>query len=309
MRILCKFWGFEVYCCIICVYMNGEENFVKAGEDNKEILKVRVLVENSECRDCAGEHGLSLFIERNGQRILLDAGKSALFAENAMQLGIDLESADFAVLSHSHYDHADGFETFFEKNHHAKLYIREECGEIYFSRHGEEFKYIGPKQGMLARHKDRIIYVNEDHYTIPHTDVFLVPHNSEKLSVIGEKARLYKEENGEMVPDDFSHEQSLVIRTVKGLVVFNSCSHGGPANILREVLQCEPGNKIYAYIGGLHLSKYSDADVSDFAKVLKGLAVERIITGHCTGDRACEILREELGEKLEVMHSGMVIEL
>lgn len=282
---------------------------MKAGEDDKEILKVMVLVENSGCGDCAGEHGLSLFIERNGQRILLDAGKSGLFAENATQLDVDLESVDFAVLSHSHYDHADGFDTFFEKNHHAKLYVREECGENFFSMHGEELKYIGPKQGMMARHKDRIIYVDEECYTIPDTDVFLVPHNSEKLSAIGAKARLYKEENGEMVPDDFAHEQSLVIRTAKGLVVFNSCSHGGPANILREVMQCEPGSNIYAYIGGFHLSKYPDADVLEFAKVLQGLEIERLITGHCTGERACEILREELGEKLEIMHSGLVIDL
>lgn len=59
-----------------------------------------------------GEWGLSFFIEYGEARILLDAGQSALFAENARKLGLPLEEVDYAVLSHAHYDHADGMETF-----------------------------------------------------------------------------------------------------------------------------------------------------------------------------------------------------
>lgn len=279
------------------------------GENCGEKLKITVLAENTGWENCPGEHGLSLYIERDHDTILLDAGKSSLFSENAKTLGVDLRNVDFAVLSHSHYDHADGFDNFFEINDRAKLYVRQEAGEIYFSKHGEELKYIGPKQGMLEQYKDRIVYVNEDCCIIPGTDMFLVPHSSENLSVIGEKAKLYKQESGKVVPDDFTHEQSFVINTPNGLVIFNSCSHGGPDNILREVLQCKNGSKIYAYIGGFHLSKFPDEDVWDFAKTLKGLEIERIITGHCTGERACEILREELGDKVEIMHAGMIFEL
>lgn len=282
---------------------------MKLERNRGEKLKVTVLAENTGWRNCPGEHGLSLFIEDEEYKVLLDTGKSSLFAENAKTLGVDLESVDFAVLSHSHYDHADGFDSFFKINDKAKLYVREGTSENYFSMHGEELKYIGPKRGMLKQYKDRIVYVNEDCYIIPGTDMFLVPHSSENLSVIGEKAKLYKQESGKVAPDDFAHEQSFVINTPKGLVIFNSCSHGGPANILREVLQCEKGNKIYAYVGGFHLSKFPDEDVLEFAEILKGLEIERIITGHCTGERACEILQEELGEKVEIMHAGMVLEL
>lgn len=273
------------------------------------MLQITVLSENTGWDNCQGEHGLSLFIEKDAYKILLDAGKSPLFAENALTLGVDLKSVDFAILSHSHYDHADGFDRFFEINKKAKLYVREGTGEYYFSKHGEELKYIGPKKGMLEQYLERIVFVNEDCARIEHEDMFLVPHSTGNLAVIGEKAKLYKMEKGEPVPDDFAHEQSFVIRTPKGLVVFNSCSHGGPANIIREVLQYEESGKIYAYIGGFHLSKYQDEDVWEFARILKELEIERIITGHCTGERACEILKEQLGDKVEVMHSGMVIEI
>ena len=47
------------------------------------MLKVTVLSENTGCEKCPGEHGLSLYIENEGHRILLDAGQSPLFAENA----------------------------------------------------------------------------------------------------------------------------------------------------------------------------------------------------------------------------------
>ena len=272
-------------------------------------MKVTVLSENTGCKKCPGEHGLSLFIENAGYQILLDAGKSSLFAENAEVLGVDLKNVDFAVLSHSHYDHADGFDTFFELNETAKLYVREGTEETYFSKHGEEVRYIGPKQGMLEKYRNRVVLVDKAFMQIECEDMFLVPHNTEGLEVIGEKAKLYKLEQGELVPDDFAHEQSFVIRTPKGLVIFNSCSHGGPANIIREVLQWEKDSKLYAYIGGFHLSKYPDEDVLEFAQTLKALEMERIITGHCTGERACEILQEQLGDKVEVMYSGMVIEI
>ena len=44
-------------------------------------------------------------------------------AENAKKMGIALEDVECGVLSHAHYDHADGMPTFFEINENAKLKI------------------------------------------------------------------------------------------------------------------------------------------------------------------------------------------
>lgn len=277
------------------------------------IFRVTVLADNKECEGFGCEHGLSLFIEHGCKKILLDAGRSDLFYENAEKLGIDLSLVDYAVLSHSHYDHADGFEKFFEVNNKAPLYVRKEAGEIYYSQHDDGLKYIGPKQGMLEKYKNRIRYVDGEYGTLGSWDRILLPHNTENLSEIGDKAKLYRKESGKLMPDDFSHEQTLVLGSAKGIVIFNSCSHAGAANIIKEVMDYYSGYtqkvKVYAYIGGFHLFKSSDEDILKFAETLKEVDCQRIITGHCTGDHAYEMLHAELGDRVEQMHSGMVIEL
>lgn len=83
-------------------------------------MRITVLIENT-CKrsDLNAEHGLSLFIETGGLRILFDTGASRAFADNAAQLGIDLRSVDMAILSHGHYDHGGGIARFLELNFHA----------------------------------------------------------------------------------------------------------------------------------------------------------------------------------------------
>lgn len=273
------------------------------------LFRITVLSENTEHGECCGEHGLSLYIEYYGHKILLDAGSSSLFYENAKKLGIDLSVVDYAVLSHSHYDHSNGFDKFFEVNGKAKLYARTESGECYYSKHDKEIVYIGPKKGMLEQYKNRIVYNDRDCCPIGFFSMVLIPHSMKELSQIGEKAQLYKMENDKYVPDDFSHEQTLILYSPKGLVVFNSCSHGGVTNIIKEVKEYDKDKNIYAYIGGFHLLKATDEDILELAKALKNTEIQRIITGHCTGDKAFEILKNKLGDRLEKMYSGMVFEI
>ena len=45
------------------------------------------------------------------------------------------------------------------------------------------------------------------------------------------------------------------------------------------------------------------------SKRIKETGIRKAITGHCTGDEAFKILKEELGDVLEQMYTGMVIEL
>ena len=92
-------------------------------------MKVTVLVDNISGKSLGGEWGLSFYIEYRDKVVLLDTGLSGLFAENADRLGLDLNAVDYAVLSHAHDDHANGFDTFFERNDHAPLFVARECGE------------------------------------------------------------------------------------------------------------------------------------------------------------------------------------
>ena len=88
-------------------------------------MKATVLVDNISQGKVRGEWGLSIYIEYEGKHILLDVGASDLFYKNAQKLNLDIQNVDYAVLSHAHYDHANGMETFFEENEKAAFYFAE----------------------------------------------------------------------------------------------------------------------------------------------------------------------------------------
>ena len=270
-------------------------------------MKATILIDNIAKSPLKDEWGLSVFIEHEGKKILLDTGASALFRSNAKKLGADLSDVDCAVLSHAHYDHADGMEEFFNHNSKAKFYLKEECKENCYGRRFIFSKYIGIKKGILKGFSHRIEYVKGD--TEIEKGVYLIPHKTENLEAVGEKAGMYKRINKKWVPDNFDHEQSLVVDTEKGLVIFNSCCHGGADNIIKEVASTFPEKRIYAIVGGFHLYKSTDSEVLALAKRIEETGIEMVYTGHCTGNRAYGILKENLGEICSQLSVGLVIEV
>lgn len=272
-------------------------------------MRAKVLIDNNTRNEWKSEWGLAIYIEHNDQKILLDAGTTGAFAENSDEMGIDLRDVDFGVLSHAHFDHSDGLEFFFERNQNAKFYLMRSSMENCYSKKGEdgEMTYIGIKEGYLEQFADRFAYVSGELEAAP--GIFLVPHKTSGLEKVGEHAGMYVKIRGRWQPDAFDHEQSLVLHTERGLVVFNSCSHGGADVIIREVQNTWPGKNIYAYIGGLHLFRSTDEEVRAMAKRIRETGVELVCTGHCTGERAMELLREELGENLMEFYSGFEIEI
>ena len=269
-------------------------------------LKATVLIDNIAADGLSAEWGLSVFIEYGGKRYLLDTGATGKFADNAQKLGISLSATDFGILSHAHYDHSDGMERFFSENAAAKFYIREGASENCYGSKFIFSKYIGIKRGTLEKFSDRIEYAHGDF--LLSDGVYLIPHKTPGLAAAGKRAGMFRKVNGRRVPEDFSHEQSLVFDTSKGLVIFNSCSHGGADNIINEVAASFPDKKIYALIGGFHLFKTSAEDVKTLAVNIKKTGIKYVATGHCTGDKGFDVLKKELGDTLVKLHSGFVFE-
>ena len=254
------------------------------------------------------EWGLSIWIAYNGHHILLDTGAGPLFAENADALGIDLADVEFGVLSHAHYDHADGMGEFFRRNDHAPFYLRSACGEDCYDHEADgNWKYVGIRRGLLKTHRDRIVYL--DHTFSPLSGVILLPHTTENLMEKGVKAHMFRQTPCDMVPDDFDHEQSLLFTTDRGLVIFNSCCHAGADVVVNEAAAAFPDLPIYAIIGGFHLYDTPETEVRAFARRLRETGVEHIITGHCTGEEGFFILKEELGERVRQTEVGLELEL
>lgn len=267
-------------------------------------LEFTVLVENAAPEGLEGEWGLSLMIRHDGGTWLLDTGASPLFAKNARKLGADLKQVDAAVLSHAHYDHSDGFDAFCDMNERAPIYIRRSVRENCYSRHGEKPKYIGVRKGFLKRRRDRIVRVEGKTEIAP--GVWLLPHDRSGMKARGLKAQMFVRRGLWLRPDDFSHEQSLVFELGSGLVIFNSCCHGGVDAILEETSSAFPGKRILAVAGGFHLFRSTDEDVIALAENLKKLGKPMLYTGHCTGDRAMEILEERLPGCVRRLETGMM---
>lgn len=314
-------------------------------------MKIKVLIENTTDSDLSCEHGLSLYIEYKNKNILLDAGSTEAFAENAEQMGVDLAAVELAFLSHGHYDHSGGFGAFIRENKNAPVYAMESAMGRYASASGGSLHEIGVPEPVKEGLKDRLIKI--DKVTQVTEGITLVPHNTPGLDKIGERAGLYVRRssvihcdlmqddvvldseperddvalnseperddvamdsdlvlgdivmNSDLTPDDFAHEMSLVLETEKGLVIFNSCSHGGVQNIIREVKEALPGKKIYAYIGGLHMKgkkdgeeicTFTEEEVKALADTISGEEMEVLLTGHCTGEPAIDMLEKYLPE-------------
>ena len=254
------------------------------------------------------EWGFAAFIQFKGYNILLDTGASPLFAENARSLGIDLASAQIGVLSHAHYDHADGMDTFFQINPTARFYLREGAAENCY-HYGEDGlpEYIGIKRGTLRAHAGRICFAKGNQEVLP--GVWLIPHTTPGLDRIGESVGMFTMEGENAVTEAFAHEQSLVLDAPQGLIIFNSCSHGGVDAIVAEARAAFPGKPVHALVGGLHLYKMEPQDVRALAQRIRSLGIRRVYTGHCTGEEAFAILKEELGETVQQFHSGFIAEL
>ena len=270
-------------------------------------MKATVLVDNIPNGTIKGEWGLSVLIEYNNEKILLDVGASGLFVKNAEKLGLSLEDVDYAVLSHAHFDHANGMKQFFELNTKAKFYVQSTCAENCYFKKWIFTKYIGIPKRIVANYSDRIEYALDDYKLT--VGAYLIGHSTKGLDAIGKREMMYRKEKNGWTPDDFSHEQSLVLDTEDGLIIFNSCSHGGVINTIYEVSSAFPGRKIKAYIGGFHIYNKSEAEVRELAGKIKETGIQYICTGHCTGEKAYEILKEELGDIMHQLRVGKVMEL
>ena len=258
-------------------------------------MKITALVENTSCRsDIGSEHGLSLYIETKTHRILFDMGQSELFAENAEKLGVDLAQADFAVLSHGHYDHGGGLLRFLELNPTAPVYMNRHAFEPHYN--GTE-KYIGLNPALQGN--CRLIFTGEE-YRITDGLTLYACNGREKTSDFG-SGNLNLLENGELIPEDFRHEHYLIIEENGKRVLISGCSHKGILNI------AEWFRPDYL-IGGFHMMKLGCGDrLREYAEQLNKYDTE-YYTCHCTGEAQYAFMSGIIS-RLNYLSAGQTIEI
>lgn len=279
-------------------------------------MRITVLIENTAVENLAAEHGLSLFIQFRNKNYLLDAGQSSAFLDNAAKLSVPIEKTDYCILSHGHYDHSGGFAAFLKQYDTPEVYAMKQAKDDYYSGSGGTLHPIGLPASVYPEFCSRFHFINKLTQLDEH--VYLLPHNTPGLDSIGKRANLYKKVDEQLLPDDFAHELSLVFDTSQGLVIFNSCSHGGIHTILNEAKTAFPSKEIYAFFGGLHMKgtqngkeicTFSECEVKKMADCLLTWNISRIYTGHCTGTSGFQMLKQHLGDRLEHLTTGKTIEI
>jgi len=282
-------------------------------------MKITVLIENSEAPDRAEllyEHGLSLHIAFQGKSILFDMGASEAFSKNAGFLGIDLSGVNSAVISHHHYDHGGGLSKFIELNKSANIYLNDAPdGESYFKALGFIKRYIGLDARVFDANPERFVFVDQNIEILP--DVFIIPKVELTYPIPEGNKYLYLKKGSKWRLDDFLHELILVIKERDGLVVFSGCSHNGIPNIIDTVNKQFGDISIKAVIGGFHLIGLpmfntmagSKREVENVGRKTLTYPVEKVYSGHCTGQKAYQVLKGVMGEELDQLHTGAIIDL
>ena len=243
-------------------------------------MKITALIENTSARGLPTEHGLSLFVETAEHKFLFDMEQTDLFARNAETLGIALSKVDFAVLSHGHYDHGGGLNTFLALNDHAPVYMSRYAFEPHYN--GTE-KNIGLDQGLKS--SNRLVLVDEDIQVSEGITVYGC-HHAPKVVDFG-SCGLNMIQDGRMTEDDFRHEQYLLVVENAKRILFSGCSHRGILNIMHWF-------RPDICIGGFHLSKLPlDETLAGYAKALDAYPTA-YYTGHCTGTAQYQFMKERM---------------
>lgn len=265
-------------------------------------MRITTLIENSPgTRGCAFEHGLSLYIETQRHRLLMDTGASSAILGNAEKLGIDLTRVDTVILSHGHYDHTGGVRAFAAVNPTADIYLRADADGAFY--HGD--KYIGIDRAILSLPQLR---KTEGTLTIDEELSLFAGASGTRHRPESNLELSRRDPDGTVRQDDFSHEQYLVIREGDKHVLLSGCAHNGILNILdryRALYHGEPD----LVISGFHMKKnadYTDTEIRTIRAIAEELKQTDTVyyTGHCTGEPAFAIMREIMGDQVKRTQSG-----
>ena len=269
-------------------------------------MRVVNLVENMPgMPGCVPAHGLSFYIEANGRRLLMDAGPGAMLTANAAALDVDLSGVDAVVLSHGHYDHADGLAAFCEVNATAPVYLRRTAGGGFYGDDGPGgLRYIGVDPAVLRL--PRLVWVDGclelDRGMVVFGDI------QGRRNWPEANLRLRKRTVCGVIQDGFDHEQCLAVEADGLRTLFSGCAHSGILNILDRYADLFGGMPDVVF-SGFHMKKksdYTDGEEDTIRRTAEALAELQTLfyTCHCTGLPAFDLMKPIMGEKLRYIHCG-----
>ncbi len=262
---------------------------------------------------CCANHGLSLVIRAiAGERehvVLFDAGPVDYAVEhNGSRLGIDFGAIEAVVLSHGHWDHGGGLLKAFELMRKAAperqvpMYLHPgmfaERGQRQADGGVLPFSRVPTPEELAAAGAHPVV---TDQPRVLLDAMFYLSGEIPRLTSyeLGLRNQVRRTAGGEWEPDPLIMDERFLAVAVKGkgVVVFTACSHAGVVNVLHHARSCFPDRKLYAVMGGFHLSGETERCIPETVRDIGDFHLGVIAPGHCTGWRALSTLVQQYGDE------------
>lgn len=272
-------------------------------------VRITTLSENTAQLGVLAEWGLSILVETENRKVLLDTGMSISAVHNADILGIDLSTVDTIVLSHSHIDHTGGLRDVLRRTGEVEVVAHPDIWIPKYVVFGELQRYAGiPFMREELESLGASFKLTKEPYKI-----------SDDIMTTGEVAmttdyeqiddRLCLKVGDEMIPDPLADDLALVVKTEQGLALITGCAHRGIVNTVRHVQSITNGEYIHTIIGGTHLHVASPERIEKTAAELKELGLQRLGVSHCTGFYPAAALAREFGDVFFLNNAGTQLTL
>lgn len=273
-------------------------------------MRITILVENSVGRalPISGEHGLSLWVEYNGRKLLFDTGQRGAVVTNAALLGVDLRETEAIILSHGHSDHTGGLRDVLEFiGRRVPVYAHTDI----FTAHrvsSPSDKYIGipyAREALEAAGADFFLTA-EPLEIFP--GLWLSGEVLRESCVEAGDARMYVYRGEERVPDPLADDLSIYAVTPAGLVILLGCAHAGVMNITEHARAVTGVEKVAAVLGGTHLGPADAVQIEATVSYLKALDLRVLAANHCTGLPVAARLAGIFGDRFAFAAAGETFE-
>ena len=265
------------------------------------------------------EHGLSLFVEvfkeNRSHKIIMDGGWSETgVINNINALDIDISDVEAVVLSHGHMDHFGSFEKM------SGMF----SGKVPLILHPDALlttRFLRIPDGREVRFPILNESSLEKAGYVPIKTRFPYLLASSMIATTGEIKRVtdfekgmpgaFYEKNGEIKVDTIRDDLSLILNLKdKGLVIISGCAHSGIINTVRHIRKITGIDKVYAVIGGFHLSGPAfEPLIGTTVSEMKKINPEIVIPMHCTGFKATQSFAQNMPDQFIPSSVGVKISL
>lgn len=254
------------------------------------------------------EHGLAVLVEVEGKSFLWDSGQSDIAVRNALALGLDLRGLEGIGISHGHFDHAGGLMAVLSASGPKRLYMHPKALDLKYFAAGNIKRFIGIPFRREAMESASAGLELSDGPVEVMPGVRMTGEVPRATDFEGFESNLFCNVDGELRPDPFTDDQSLVVETPEGAVVFTGCAHSGLVNVLKRVL--ESSGRIKAVVGGTHLGLGASAErVEATVEFLEKVLPDRIVPCHCTGQPVTHLLAQRFKDRVVPGQAGMMLSL